>query len=50
MSFRKEIKLKINPDNKSLFIKELINNDFNEIYPKRTIESIYFDCRRVFRI
>jgi len=48
MSFRKEIKLKINPDNKSLFIKELINNDFNEIYPKRTIESIYFDNNRNF--
>jgi hypothetical protein len=48
MSFRKEIKLKINPDNKSLFIKELIYNDFNEIYPKRTIESIYFDNNRNF--
>ena len=40
MTFRKEIKLKINSDNKSKFIKELINKDFKEIYPKRIIESI----------
>lgn len=48
MSFRKEIKLKINSDKKSLFIKELINNEFYEIYPRRTIESIYFDNYRNF--
>ena len=49
MSFRKrKIKLKINSDKKSLFIKELINNEFYEIYPRRTIESIYFDNYRNF--
>ena len=48
MTFRKEIKLKINSDNKSKFIKELINKDFKEIYPKRIIESIYFDNHRNF--
>ena len=31
-----------------MFIKELINNEFYEIYPRRTIESIYFDNYRNF--
>ena len=47
MSFRKEEKLKIPPNNIFLLKKMIINNEGKILYPSRTINSIYFDNEKL---
>ena len=47
MSFRKEEKLKIPPNNIFLLKKMIINNEGKNLYPSRTINSIYFDNQKL---
>ena len=43
MSFRKEIKLILNPSKSIDFKSMLLNKGAKEIYPKRKVSSLYFD-------
>ena len=47
MSFRKEEKIKIPPNNIFLLKKMIINNEGKILYPSRTINSIYFDNQKL---
>ena len=43
MSFRKELKYSLSTNELKLLKSNLLKNDFNEIYPKRQVNSCYFD-------
>ena len=47
MSFRTELKIKINYKNLSSFRAWLTKNNLIEIYPRRVVSSVYYDNRNL---
>ena len=45
MSFRTENKFILSKNKKFLFKQWLIKNDYSELYPKRSINSVYLDTK-----